>query len=595
MLWGMLPLATLQQRPIDAARYQQAIDYGLSPLAARIAAARPLAQTGFATAIAPRLADLSHYRGLAEIEKAAARIARAILDREIIAIETDHDVDGVTSHAILWLALTRYFHHPAELTLSFIGHRLQEGYGLSQGVCDRILAHPQRPSVIITADNGSSDEPRIAQLRSVGIDVIVTDHHEMPLAGPPPSAYACISPRHPANQYPDTAIAGCMVAWLLMAALRRELAHHHAITASAEIAELLDLVAVGTVADCVSLGESINNRAVVRHGLWRINQQLRPCWRQMQQLLKLSAPFTASDLAFGVGPRINARGRLDEAMAGVHFLLTDDDEECSDYAALLESENENRKAIEQELKQAAITAALPCFHAGDAGLVIWLAEGHAGVHGIVASRLVEAFGRPAICLSPKPGHSDLVTGSARGINGLHLRDALQWCAQQTPDHFVGFGGHAAAAGLTLQRSGIEHLRANFNHAIRLQMGEVAAEPILWSDGPLTAAMIDLATLEALDRLEPWGRGFEPPRFHARLKVNAITPLGKDQRHLRLQVDLDGSSQSAVWFNAIDRFLPPIQRGETIDCLISLRRNIWQGVTSPQLVIERRGRIAAGDA
>ncbi|NCX93801.1 MAG: single-stranded-DNA-specific exonuclease RecJ, partial [Gammaproteobacteria bacterium] len=288
---------------------------GFNPFLARIVAGRIKPGQTFdgVNFLGPKLQVLDHPRSIKDIDKAVSRLVAAIANQEIIAIETDHDCDGQTAHAVMHTALIEIFGVPASKVQSFIGHRMKEGYGLSDAVATRILNAIPRPNVVITADNGSSDEPRIARLKEAGIDVIVTDHHHLPEEGPPKSAYACLNPTREDCDFPDDSIAGCMVAWLLMSALRQALIEAGLLSEKApSLKGLLDYVAVGTVADCVSLSRSLNNRAVIRAGLQLISQMQRPCWQAILPLLK--RPFLrAEDLGFTIGPMLNSDGRLSDA------------------------------------------------------------------------------------------------------------------------------------------------------------------------------------------------------------------------------------------------------------------------------------------
>ena len=575
------PTPIIRRRPIDKEMIRCAREARLHPAGARVLAGRPITKDrSVLSAVHPRLSHLDSYQGLPDIDKAAQRVAQAVLTDEIIALETDHDVDGVTSHAVLWRALTEYFGVPAERVQSFIGHRLKDGYGLSDPVADRILE--AAPSLVITADNGSSDEPRIKRLAEAGIDIVVTDHHEIPEEGAPPSAYACVSPLRPESAYPDTRIAGCMVAWLLACAVRQKLIDAGRLPGNApSLAGLLDYVAVGTVADCVSLAQSTNNRAVVLAGLPRINAGARPCWKAIRAHLWGEGPLTATDLAFGIGPRINARGRLDEAMAGVRFLLTESDAEAADLAALLEQENVTRKAIEKEMKTSAMAQAAEQVARGASAITVWLPDGHSGVHGIVASRVVETFGRPTVCISPKTGREDVVTGSARCVDGFHVRDALQSCAEAIPDVFLAFGGHAGAGGLTIRKDGIAAFAEAFAAAAARQLEGRELGPAIWTDGALPPEHMTLATVDALAGLEPYGREFELPVFEGEFDVEEVKIIGNGT-HLRLRLRSGDQVLAAIWFSAIaEGGAPPVTPGQRARLVYSLQANEYRGERTVQ--------------
>lgn len=590
-------IPVLKRRAGSPERLAAAETLGLPPVVTRVLAARAeAAGVEPAWLLDLGLGGLDSPAGLPDIDAAAARIARAVTNGERIALETDHDVDGQTAHALFHRALVDGFGHPPERVQSYIGHRLTEGYGLSDGVCNRILAAGERPDLVITADNGSSDVARIQRLQAAGIDVVVTDHHELPAEGPPP-ALACVNPTRPDSAYPDPLIAGVAVAWLVIAHTRQYLPPERA--EGLRLSALLDLVALGTVADCVSLSRSRNNRIFIDAGLRIANAaDARPCWAALREPLRArERPFTAQDLAFGAGPRLNARGRLDEAMAGVHFLLAETREEADRYAALLEQENTTRKGIEAELKRAAMAAAEPQFNAGRTALVVnFAADGHAGIHGIVASRLVEHFGRPAACLSAKADDPALLTGSLRGIPGVHVRDALQRVADHHPDLFTAFGGHAGAAGCTLPTAELDRFSEALDAAFGAQLAGEVPQPVRETDGPLPVAETTLETARALEAIAPYGREFPEAVFEVTLRVEEVRVLGAAGEHLKLRgTPMDdgagpGRPLSAIWFNATEEAPEP---GSVLDLFAVLEVNRWNGREDVQLRIT--GRRPAGEA
>ncbi len=267
---------------------------------------------------------------------------------EHIGILTDYDVDGITSHVVIRRTLNELFGIPENRLHSLIGHRIHDGYGISLPLVERTLSLSPRPSLVITADCGSSDEPRIARLSEAGIDVVVSDHHALPTEGPPASAFATVNPTRDDCTYPDPTIAGCMVAWLVMSLTRSVLIEWGVLEpATPKLSPWLSYVALGTVADCVSLGGSVANRAVVAHGLTLINRMEAACWRTMAQRLGAdSVPFDAETLAFQMGPRINARSRLDDPYAALHFMLAVDDATAAGHLETLDQDNQSRKSIE---------------------------------------------------------------------------------------------------------------------------------------------------------------------------------------------------------------------------------------------------------
>ena len=596
--------AEWRARPRSEAVFQAALNRGLSPLAARVVAGR-ITDPALLSGLTPSLAVLDDPSTLPDIDKAASRIIAAIRAGEHIGLATDHDADGITSCAVLTAALTDYFGHPRERVEYFIAHRLNEGYGLTDSVADRILAASPRPTLIITADKGSSNEPQIARLKAAGIDVVVTDHHEMPevngVPTPPASALACVSPKVPGSHYPDPYIAGCMVAWLTMAYVRRRGMAEGLFPASLRnLGPLLEYVAVGTVADCVSLARSKNNRAVVRAGLEGINRGGKPAWRIIKEALGKGGPVRTDTLAFNVCPRLAATGRLAEAAPGIHFLLAEDEFVATRLYEQLDAENAERKTIERGMVKSALSIALEQVESGSSSLVVHLPDGHAGVHGIAASRLVEKFGRPTVMLSPKPNKPGLLSGSCRTIAGVHMREALQRVHDLNPALMVAFGGHAGAAGLTLREDGIPEFRALFERAIREQTCNAELNPVRLHDGVASLVDIigdgkDLSLLDELYSLEPWGREFEFPTFEVNATVHEIKPMGESGTHVRITVKDGPVFLQAVWFNARESSAESFgfKVGDKLSFLLSLRENIWKDRRSLQAMIDAVPRTMVG--
>ena len=575
-------------RPRDAALYARAQREGLSELQARILAGRLKGFTGeLAPLVSPSLRHLAHPERLADGRRAAERIARAVVDGEHIGILTDYDVDGITSHVVIRRTLVELFGVPEAKLHSLIGHRIHDGYGISLPLVERTLALTPRPSLVITADCGSSDEPRIARLAAEGIDVVVSDHHALPVEGPPPSAHACVNPTREDCDYPDPTIAGCMVAWLTMSLARSVLIEWGVLPeATPKLSPWLSYVALGTVADCVSLGGSPANRAVVTHGLALINRMEAACWRAMAERLGAdSVPFDAETLGFQMGPRINARSRLDDPYAALHFMLAADDATAARHLETLDQDNQSRKAIEADMAEEARALALPALAADEPAVVVFLESGHPGVQGIVASRLVQAYGRPALVLTPAaaPG---MLTGSGRSIEGLHLRDALQRTFELVPEALPRFGGHRGAAGVGVPVDRLEAFKAAFLKAVREQLGEAELYPTILTDGELAPHQLSLATLDELQALGPYGREFEPPLFQGEFLVERLRPVGADGTHLMLELSSGPASLKAIWFRALTPGeMPAFGVGDRLRCAFKLNRNRWRGRESLQLMVE----------
>ncbi|MBW5799179.1 DHHA1 domain-containing protein [Halomonas elongata] len=575
-------------RPRDAAVEQRALAEGLTPLQARILAGRLGGYTGeLAPLVAPSLRYLAHPERLQDGRRAAERIARAVTEGEHIGILTDYDVDGITSHVVIRRTLNELFGIPENRLHSLIGHRIHDGYGISLPLVERTLSLSPRPSLVITADCGSSDEPRIARLREAGIDVVVSDHHALPTEGPPASAFATVNPTRDDCTYPDPTIAGCMVAWLVMSLTRSVLIEWGVLEpATPKLSPWLSYVALGTVADCVSLGGSAANRAVVAHGLTLINRMEAACWRTMAQRLgDDSVPFDAETLAFQMGPRINARSRLDDPYAALHFMLAADDATAARHLETLDQDNQSRKAIEAEMTERARGLAMAELEAGAPLLVVLLEEGHPGVQGIVASRLVQAFGRPALVLTPaaQPG---MLTGSGRSIEALHLRDALQRAYELAPASLPRFGGHRGAAGVGVPREAFDDFRQALLQAVSEQLGETELGPRVFTDGELEADQLALETLDELEALGPFGREFDAPLFEGVLRAESLRTVGADGSHLMLELSSGATSIRAIWFRALTPGeMPAFDAGDLLRCAYKLNRNRWRGRESLQLIIE----------
>ena len=345
-------------------------------------------------------------------------------------------------------------------------------------------------------------------------------------------------------------------------------------------------MALGTVADCVSLGASPANRAVVSHGLTLINRMEAACWRAMKvRLGEDSVPFSAETLAFQMGPRINARSRLDDPYAALHYMLAADDATALRHLQTLDEDNESRKAIERDMAEEARALALPQLEAGVPVLVVYLEGGHPGVQGIVASRLVQAFGRPALVLTPA-AERGMLTGSGRSIDALHLRDALQRAFELAPDALPRFGGHRGAAGVGVPVDQLETFRKALHQAVEEQLKGIELFPHLFTDGALQPGQFQLATLQELEALGPYGREFDAPLFEGEFLIESLRPVGADGTHLSLTLSVGAASLRAIWFRALTPGeLPAFGLGETLRCAYRLSRNRWRGQESLQLLIE----------
>ncbi len=578
-------------RPVDKAIYQQALAEGIHPLLAKILAGRlnKIAPDLISSLIEPSLKQLVAPDALAGLNTAVQRLKYAWQQGETFGLLTDYDVDGITSHVIIYRTLTELLGVPAARIQSLIGHRIEDGYGVSDSLVDRILAADTLPDVIITADCGSSDEQRIARLKAAGIDVIVTDHHSIPSAGLPTSAYAVINPTRTDCHYPDKTLAGVGVAWLLMSALRNGLIAEALIPKETpKLSFLLPFVALGTVADCVSLGGSAINRALVRAGLQLMNASDDACWQAFRQLMgSRQQEFTASTLGFQLGPRINASSRMADPYDALRYLLATHVTTAAQHLALLDSDNQQRRRVEAEMVQAALEGAEQQVAAGMQSLVAYLEEGHSGVQGIVASRLVEKHGRPTVVLTPAANAKHLVA-SARSVLGVNIHTALQRIDELHPGLFVKFGGHQAAAGLTLWKERLIDFQQAFEKAILYQLGERKLAPYLLTDGELDPSLISLETVTLLEKLEPYGREFEAPLFEGVFQVASLKVVGADPVHLQLNLCLPNQVHTlkAIWFRALPQAgaALPFQEGDQVRLVYRLEAQVFRGKTSLQLMV-----------
>ncbi|WP_447894414.1 single-stranded-DNA-specific exonuclease RecJ [Vreelandella sp. GE22] len=583
----------LTPRPVDEAVYARALAEGLTALQARLLASRlPGYEAPLTPLVSPSLRYLAHPEKLMDGRRGAERIAKAVAEGESIGILTDYDVDGITSHVVIRRTLVELFGVPEYRLHSLIGHRINDGYGISLPLVERTLALKPLPTLVITADCGSSDEPRIARLKAAGIDVVVSDHHALPQQGPPESAYACINPTRDDCDYPDKTIAGCMVAWLLMSLARGVLIEWGVLNAAtSKLSPWLSYVALGTVADCVSLGASPANRAVVSQGLTLINRMDAACWRAMAARLGAdSVPFSAETLAFQMGPRINARSRLDDPYAALHYMLAESDAVANRQLEVLDQDNQSRKAIEAEMAEEAKRLAVPAIEADEPAVVVFVEEGHAGVQGIVASRLVQAYGRPAVVLT-KAAAPNMLTGSGRSIEGLHMRDALQRTFELAPDALPRFGGHSGAAGVGLPFEQLEAFKTAFLQAVTEQLGDEPRYPRLLTDGTLSAAQLSLTTLDEIEALGPYGREFDPPLFEGAFIIESLRPVGGEGIHLMMELSQGPVTLKAIWFRALTPGeLPGFDVGDSLHCAFKLNRNRWRGRESLQLMVEHASAV-----
>ncbi len=564
-------------RPVNQTVYQALQQKGYDQLTCRLLAARVDDQKRALNFVNPSLQQLTPPDLLKDIDLAVDRVIQALEQQQVIGLETDHDCDGQTAQAVLYEGLTGLLGHPPHLVKTYIGHRLKEGYGLSDSVAKRIDQDQPRAQLIITADNGSTDEPRIRWLKDRGIDTIVTDHHGIPDQGVPVSAVAVLNPVQSGERFPDPSIAGCMVAWLLIAAVRQRLKTQQRLPKHGiQLADLLDYVAIGTIADCVSMANSLNNRLVVHYGMHKIAQRKRPCW---QALLNDTSVIDSQLLGFQIAPLLNSDGRLSDALSSVNLLLSKDMTTVKSVIDDLQQQNQQRKQIQKTLFQTAKMAADQQIQAGALAVCVYLDDGHAGVHGIVASQLKTYFGYPVVLFSP--GKSDtLISGSARSIDGLHMKTILDQINQIQPDLLVQYGGHAGAAGMSIVKTDFDRFQQLFVQQISTYLNnhsEVVTGPSVYTDGTLQPDELTQQTYQQLQRLGPFGRGFEAPIFVNQAYLTAIRFVGNNQVHAQLRLKIGQKILKGIWFFAADYpHVNYLTGGQWVTVVYELSYEVFQG-------------------
>ena len=572
------PSVRIIEREFHQAVYDYLLEQGVSPFIAKIVARRIKEPKHALQAVQLKLKQLTPPQLMLGMDKAAKRLISALHNQEVIGLETDHDCDGQTSHAILYEGLVHLFNHPKEKIRSYIGHRMKEGYGLSEALAKRILSDTIKPTLIITADNGSTDEDRIALLKSNGIDTIVTDHHAIPPQGVPKSAYAVLNPTQSSCQFNDPYIAGCMVAWLLVAEVRRQLLQQGKLVKSEyQLTDLLDFVAVGTVADCVSMSKSLNNRIVAHYGMQKITEAKRQCWQSFSEYFH--QVVNSEFLGFVIGPLLNSDGRMADALSSVSFLLSQNAQETYQWVEFLQQQNQNRKAIQKEMTHKAMLKAHKQYNKGQTSICVYLPDGHAGVHGISASRIKDAFGLPTILFSPKLQEDEVITGSARSIDGLNLKTVLDQVAANSST-IVKYGGHSGAAGLSIYKEKFTEFCVTFEYYVAQALQadpSVVTGPVLYTEGRLSESDLNLSAVEKLSLLEPYGREFEAPIFYNQAKICALRFVGKTQEHLQLQVNIYAKTIKAIWFFACEHKIAQcLKIGDDVNIAYRLSKESYQG-------------------
>ena len=524
-----------------------------------------------------RLARLIPYQQLKGIEAAVDLLVQALDQRQRILIVGDFDADGATASTVGLLGLRLL---GAAHVDYLVPNRFEYGYGLTPEIVE--VALTREPQLLITVDNGISSVEGVAAAKKAGLKVLVTDHH---LPGTElPAADAIVNPNQPGCEFPSKALAGVGVIFYVLIALRARLnslgRYEH--SKAPNIAELLDLVALGSVADVVPL--DANNRILVYQGLERIRAgRARPGLKAILEVAKRDpARITSTDLGFIIGPRLNAAGRLDDMSLGIECLLTDDANAARAMAAQLDDMNQDRKSIEQGMQREALAQLkeLPV-DSMPFGLCLFDPDWHQGVIGILASRLKERYFRPTFAFAD--AGDGLLKGSGRSVPGFHIRDALSVVAAQHPDLIAKYGGHAMAAGLTLPVANFERFSQAFDEEVRRQLREEDLMGRLLSDGSLTVEEFHLELARALRNAGPWGQHFPEPLFHGVFQLVEQRIVG--ERHLKvvLKTECGSVKLDGIAFG-IDREVWPNPTIRWVELAYKLDLNEFRGNETVQLMI-----------
>ena len=545
------------------------IRHGLHPILARLYAARGVSQPDEVETALTRLVPPAQLKGT---DDAARLLAEAIGARKRLLVVADYDCDGATACAVAVRGL-RMFGAQVDY---LVPNRFEYGYGLTPEIVE--LAAQRKPDLLITVDNGIASVDGVAAANARGIDVLVTDHH---LPGDSlPAARAIVNPNQPGCEFPSKCIAGVGVMFYVLLALRAQLRERGAFgeggLAEPRLDGLLDLVALGTVADVVKLDG--NNRVLVAQGLARIRRgRMQPGIAALFRAAGRDARSASGfDLGFALGPRLNAAGRLSDMSLGIECLTTDDVGRAWELAQQLDAMNRERREIEAGMQQQALEEISALDPEGRATITLFNETWHQGVIGIVAGRLKEKYHRPSFTFALADERGELVKGSGRSIPGFHLRDALDLIAKREPDLIVKFGGHAMAAGLTLATNDVPRFAAAFESVAREWLDDDALARVVMTDGELEDAYFTPQVVELIDAAV-WGQGFPAPTFSGEFDV-VSQALVKD-KHLKLQLARGRQRFQAIWFNHTETLPARAQ------VAYRLAADSWNGVVRVQLIVE----------
>ncbi|MBE0615712.1 MAG: single-stranded-DNA-specific exonuclease RecJ [Burkholderiales bacterium] len=563
--------ARIVTRPIPQRARDMLVQQGLHPVLAQLYAARGVldkseVESAFSALIAPEQ--------LRNANQAATLLADAVESGKRLLIVADYDCDGATACAVGVRALSAF---GADVTY-LVPNRFEYGYGLTPEIVELAAGQARRPDLLITVDNGIASNEGVARANALGIATLITDHH---LPGDAlPQATCIVNPNQPGCDFPSKAIAGVGVMFYVMLALRAELRRRGRFKTRPEfnLATLLDLVALGTVADVVRLDR--NNRILVAQGLKRIRDGklqagIAALLRVAGREAKRASCF---DLGFAAGPRLNAAGRLADMALGIECLITDDTARALNIAQELDRLNRERREIESGMQEQALSMLENLGLGADAGerysLSLYDPSWHQGVVGILAARIKDRMHRPVIAFAA--GSAGELKGSGRSIPGLHLRDALDLVAKRAPGLILRFGGHAAAAGLSIRSEALAQFGESFENTVHGLLTDSDLARSIDTDGKLESAYMNLDTIRLLER-EVWGQGFPQPLFCDEFAVGSQRVVG--EKHLKLRLQKDGKSFDAIRFNSL------APAGAAIRAAYRLAVNEYNGVQSVQLIVE----------
>ncbi|MEZ5385714.1 MAG: single-stranded-DNA-specific exonuclease RecJ [Prosthecobacter sp.] len=549
-------------KPAVEGAAELAADMGLSPLMVQL-----LMQRGITTVeqardfLVPKLASLGDPTVLPEMGTAVERILRAVDGKQKVVLYGDYDVDGVTSMALMYLILMAYG-LKAHL---FLPTRMEEGYGLSHDGIAKCYEQFGKPDLLIALDCGTTSLGEVAKLRADGVDCVIVDHHELSPLGRP-DCLALVNPKL-SDDHHYFCTAG-LVFKVSHALLKARMIEHY------DLKETLDLVALGTVADLVPLIEE--NRLLVRRGLEALAQTNRPGLKALKEIAGVEGIVQTHHVGFRLGPRLNAAGRLDTAATALQLLLADDPGEGAMLASLLEAHNKDRQNVEQQVHAEAeeMLSAIGDIETTSA-IVFGSRNWHPGVIGIVASRISRLCHRPTILVAFD--ENGVGKGSGRSIPGFSLVEAIETCGE----HLLGGGGHAMAAGISVEEAKLDAFREAFQSAARKALSEEAMTSVLELDAEVRLRDLSLGFFESYKLLEPFGQKNPEPLFLCRGVKPKLPGRTMKEKHLRIMLTQDGASMEARWFNAPIGNLPPAPW----DVAMRIQRGWFRGQEQWQLTLE----------